>query len=114
MKVVLFTIFCVATTQAIYIDQSATLDFPSTIPTGSNVLTMDLSGRGLGVNPGYMVALGVPNSCASLGGVYQAWVSATNTVSIRFTNTNGIAIPVQPSIDPPSAIFRVRVFNDDV
>jgi hypothetical protein len=114
MKIQFVLLFAAACTHAVYVDKAAVLDFPSTMPTLSSTLTIDTSGLGDGVLPGYPVALGIPPECATLGGEYVAWVNATNQVAIRFLNTHTAAIPPNPAIDLPPAIFRVRVFNDDV
>lgn len=78
---------------------SATLDFPNTSSNSSNDLTLTVTGAA----DGDPVAVGVPNACASLGGLYFAYVSAADTVTVRFHNTSGAGI------DPPSATFKVTV-----
>lgn len=80
------------------ITASATLDFPSIAAGGSQNLTITASGAV--VNDG--VILGLPSSWTA-GIIYQAFVSAANTVTIRATNITGSAI------DPVSASFFVMV-----
>jgi len=75
------------------------LDFPSTSPQTSTDLTITLSGA----VDGDVVSLGVPNGNAFSNTIYSAWVSATNTVTVRFNN---YSISFE---DPPAGTFRVMV-----
>jgi len=77
---------------------SGTLDFGSTASNGESDLTITVAG----VADGDVVSLGVPNASATTG-VFFAWVSATNTVTVRFHNTSG------GSTDPVSGTFKVTV-----
>jgi len=77
---------------------SATLDFGSTAANGESDLTITVTGAA----DGDVVSLGVPNASATTG-VFFAWVSATNTVTVRFHNTSG------GSTDPASGTFKVTV-----
>lgn len=82
------------------ISATATLDFPSTAAQSSSDLTMTVTGAAVGD----AVFLGLPaapdaNSC------FTAWVSASNTVKIRFNNYSAGAI------DPASAAYRAVVFK---
>lgn len=77
---------------------SATLDFGSTASNGESDLTITVTGAA----DGDVVSLGVPNASATTG-VFFAWVSATNTVTVRFHNTSG------GSTDPVSGTFKVTV-----
>jgi hypothetical protein len=77
---------------------SATLDFPNTSSNGSSDLTITVTGAA----DGDVVGLGIPNASATTG-VFFAWVSATNTVTVRFHNTSG------GSTDPASGTFKVTV-----
>lgn len=81
---------------------SATLDFPSTGAQQSSDLTVTVTGAA----DGDVVALGVPNSTASFANVcFTAWVSAANTVTVRFNNyTSG-------GSDPGSATYKVSVLK---
>jgi hypothetical protein len=77
---------------------SAILDFPSTTAGGTQDLTITVTGA----IDGDPVSIGVPNACATVG-TFFAWVSATNTVSIRFFNPSG------GSVNPTSGTFKVKV-----
>lgn len=81
---------------------SATLDFPSTSAQTSSDLTISVTGAALGD----VVALGVPNGAVSANSSFSAWVSSSNTVSVRFNNYS--ASP----IDPGSGTFKVRLIKD--
>lgn len=78
---------------------TAVLDFPATT-AGS---TQDLTVAVAGATDGDAVSIGVPNGSATTG-MYFGWVSATNTVTIRFYN------PTAGSINPTSGTFKVKVF----
>lgn len=80
---------------------SATLDFPSVGAGTSSDLTVTVTGA----VDGDVVSIGVPNGSTAANGCFTAWVSASNTVTIRFTNTNTVA-----AIDPASGTFKVKVF----
>ena len=86
-----------------YLSASATLDFPDTTASGGiQDLTITVTGAAVG-DP---VILGVP--AASIAGsavIFWAWVSATNTVTIRHINMDGV------NRDPASATFRVSVLQ---
>lgn len=88
------------------ISASATLDFPNVLMNQNAVLTTTVTGAAVGD----VVALGLPNSILSTmtayNGTFQAWVSATNTVSIRFQNSDPMA-----AHDLASATFKVTVFK---
>lgn len=77
---------------------SATLDFPSTSAGGTQDLTITVTGAA----DGDPVSLGVPNGSVG-SGLYFAWVSASNTVTVRFYNPTG------GSINPTSGTFKVKV-----
>jgi hypothetical protein len=81
---------------------SATLDFGSTIAGASTDLTITVTGAALGDT----VAVGVPNGSVGANGDFWGWVSATNTVTIRFTNPNLVT-----TLDPASGTFRATVFQ---
>lgn len=78
---------------------SATLDFPSTSAQQSSDLTVTVTGA----LDGDRVILGVPNFSVLPNSCYTAWVSATDTVTIRFNNYGSI------SRDPGAATFKVWV-----
>lgn len=78
---------------------SATLDFPNTSTRTSADLTITVTGATTNdfvtVNPPTVNA----NTC------YTAWVSAANTITVRFNNYSG------GSINPSSGTFRVTVLK---
>lgn len=78
---------------------TATLDFPSTMASATSDLTITVTGAALGD----VVSCGVPNASVTTTGAYSYWVSATDTVSVRFLHS---AIG---SEDPASGVFRVQV-----
>lgn len=81
---------------------SASLDFPSTIADGSSDRTITVTGA----EEGDFVLLGIPPAAMpAAGGVYRRWVSAANTVTIRFYNNTG------SSINPGSGTFKVAVIK---
>jgi len=80
---------------------SATLDFPSTLAQTDADLTITVTGAG----DGDVVMLGVPNGSTLTGSCYTAWVSAANTVTVRFS-VYGIAAK-----DPASGTFKVRIIQ---
>ena len=75
---------------------TATLDFPSVAALGVQDLTITVTGAVVGD----AVVLGLPTA-PNAGIVFAAWVSATNTVTVRASNYT--AAP----IDPASATFKV-------
>jgi hypothetical protein len=78
---------------------TATLDFGSIAAAASADLTITVTGAVVG----YSVSIGLPASPAA-GIVWSAFVSASNTVTIRATNITLIAV------DPASATYRATVF----
>lgn len=78
---------------------SATLDFPST----TTLLSADLTITVTGAADGDVVSLGVPNAAVNANTCYTAWVSATNTVTVRFNNYSS------GTVDPASGTFKVFV-----
>ena len=83
------------------LEASALLDFPSTDPNTSNVLTISVPGAA----DGDIVSLGIPNISYNNASFYTARVSATDTVTISFTN-----VSLNP-IDPEAGIFKVKVIK---
>ena len=78
---------------------SATLDFLSTNAQNSRDMTIAVTGAA----DGDVVSLGVPNAAVNANTCYTAWVSAANTVTVRFNNySNG-------TVDPASGLFKVFV-----
>jgi len=80
---------------------SATLDFPNTATRTSSDLTITVTGAA----SGDMVALGIPNAAVLANTTYTAWVSADNTVTVRFNNYDNA------DKNPASATFKVTVIK---
>jgi hypothetical protein len=77
-----------------------TLDFPSTNNDSYSDLTVTVTGAALSD----VVSLGIPNaSMPAANSNFTAWVSAVNTVTVRFNNNSGV------SQDPASGSFEVFV-----
>lgn len=75
---------------------NAELDFPSTSAGAENDLNTTVGGA----SPGNPVWLGIPNSSTSTGVLYQAWVSAANTVTVRCINYSA------GTKNPPTGVFK--------
>ena len=86
-------------TQSLY--KSATLDFGSTSAQTSADLTITVTGAAVGD----VVSIGVPNGSVNANSSFSGWVSAADTVTIRFNNYSSGAI------DPASGTFKVRVIK---
>jgi hypothetical protein len=80
---------------------TSTLDFGSTSAQSSADLTITVTGAA----DGDMVSLGVANAATLTNSCYTAWVSAADTVTVRFNNYSS------GSQDPASATFKVQVFK---
>jgi len=80
------------------ISATASLDFPSTATDAVSDLTLALSGAVLGD----AVCIGVPNGSVVGSTMYSGWVSAANTVTIRFLN-------VGAAQDPAVGTFRATI-----
>ena len=79
---------------------TSTLDFAST----NNAAYTDLTVTVTGANLNDVVSLGIPNgSVPAANSNFTAWVSAANTVTVRFNNNSGVAQ------DPASGSFKVFV-----
>lgn len=76
---------------------TATLDFGNVATIGCADLTMTVTGAALGD----VVDLGVPDASVVANSSYSAWVSAANTVTVRFC--------ALISGDPASGVFRAEV-----
>jgi hypothetical protein len=81
---------------------SATLDFPSTGHGNSADLTFTLTGA----DEGDVVALGIPNASIVANGSFIAWVSSTNTITVRFNNYASSG-----SSNPANGTFKIKVFK---
>jgi hypothetical protein len=77
----------------------ATLDFGNTAAGACTDLTVTVPGA----VSGDVVCLGVPNASVPANGSFFPWVSAADTVTVRFTNNSAGAL------DPASGDFRVMV-----
>ena len=84
------------------ISGSNTLDFGSTSHGTSSDITFTVTGAA----EGDVVALGIPNSAIVANGSFIAWVSAANTITVRFNNYASSG-----SSDPGSGLFKVKVFK---
>jgi len=80
---------------------TSALDFGSTTAQNSADLTITVTGAA----DGDAVSLGVPNAAVNANSSFTAWVSAANTVTVRFNNYSS------SSIDPASGTFRVSVIK---
>lgn len=78
---------------------TANLDFPNTATLTSSDLTITVTGAAVGD----AVSLGVPNGSVLANSCFTAWVSAANTVTVRFSNYS--ALPQ----DPAAGVFRASV-----
>ncbi|HOW28192.1 MAG TPA: hypothetical protein PK876_06795 [Elusimicrobiota bacterium] len=78
---------------------SNTLDFGSTTTGASTDLTITVTGAAVGD----VVSLGIDNNSITTNGVFMGWVSALNTVTIRFLNND------TATQDPASGTFRAMV-----
>jgi hypothetical protein len=83
------------------ISAGVTWDCDPVAPTASHSVNIVANGA----EDGDAVSLGVPHLVANAGGIYTAWVSATNQVTIKFSNTTGVAI------NPPSGDFKVKILK---
>lgn len=81
------------------ISSTAALDFPNTLAQTSSDLTLTVTGAATGD----VVSIGVPNGSVLADSDFSAWVSAANTITIRFLNAGLIAK------DPASGTFRAMV-----
>lgn len=78
---------------------TATLDFASSGATTVSDLTVTITGAKLGDE----VAIGVPHGSVTATGSYYGWVSAANTVTIRFSP--------KATENPASGVFHVSVLK---
>lgn len=78
---------------------SGAVDFASTADGATNDQTLTLTGAAVGD----LVVLGTPEP--TVGTSFEAWVSAPDTVTIRFTNDSGGVL------DPASATFNAMVIR---
>lgn len=62
--------------------QTVSLDFPSTAPGATSTLTTTINGA----IPGDIVNIGLSSNVMTSNSYFTTWVSANDTVSVRFTN----------------------------
>lgn len=79
---------------------TATLDFASTAAGASSDLTITVTGAA----SGDVVSIGVPNGSTVANSSFSAWVSAADTVTVRFVDNALVG-----AADPPSGTFRAQV-----
>jgi hypothetical protein len=80
---------------------TATLNFPITATRTSSDLSFNVTGAATGD----AVSLGVPNAAVLVNTCYTAWVSAANTVTVRFNNYDNA------EKNPASAVFKVMILK---
>lgn len=88
-----------AYTLAKFLTATATLDFAS---TGSGAVA-DLTVTVTGAAVGDVVTIGVPNGSITATGSWFAWVSATDTVTVRYSP--------KATEDPASGSYKLNVFK---
>ncbi len=98
----LFDVGSVHYTIAKTLTGTATLNFGSTAAGTSTDLTVTVTGAA----DGDAVTIGVPNASTLSNGSFTAWVSATNTVTVRFSNND-----LSSALDPASGSFRISVIK---
>ena len=81
-----------------YASATATINFASILAAGYEDLTITVTGAVVNDT----VTLGLPATVLA-GAIFNAWVSAANTVTVRCNNAGSIAV------DPASATYRVGV-----
>lgn len=81
-----------------FLAATATLDFGSTLTATSTDLTVTVTGAA--VNDFVQVA---PPAAPNANTCFTGWVSAANTVTVRFNNYSG------GTVDPASGSYRVLV-----
>jgi hypothetical protein len=81
---------------------TSVLNFGSTAAGTSTDLTITVNGA----VDGDAVSLGVPNASTTSNGSFSAWVSAANTITVRFSNND-----LTNALDPASGTFRVSVIR---
>jgi len=84
-----------------WLSGSATLDFGNTTAQNSADLTITVTGAAIGD----VVSLGVSNGSVNANTCFTAWVSATDTVTVRFNNYSSGAV------DPASGTFKIKVLK---
>ena len=93
----------VITNSPAFLTATATIDLPSIAANSEHTATITVPGARTSGSPA--VSLGFASALPDGVVVKQAWVSASDTVSIRVRNTTG------SSIDPASQVIRATVFK---
>jgi hypothetical protein len=88
------------TTAAPTLSSTVTLDHVDTPAHSSSELTTSISGAAVGDPVVLGTPASIPSNCS-----YFAWVSATNTVTIRFINAGA------GSVDPASGSFTIKIIK---
>lgn len=81
---------------------STTLDFGNTAAGTATDLTATITGAA----DGDQVIVGVPTGSIVANGLFVGWVSSSNTVTVRFLNTNLLT-----ALNPASGTFKILVFK---
>lgn len=81
---------------------ASTLDFANTAAGTATDLTVTVTGSA----DGDIVMLGIPNGSTVGNGAFVAWISASNTVTVRFINNNLLT-----ALNPASGSFNVIVIK---
>lgn len=81
---------------------TASLNFPNTAASSTSDLTMTVTGAAIG-DP---VIVTPPNGSVAANSIFTCWVSATNTVTVRFSN-----LDILNAADPASGTYRAVVFK---
>jgi hypothetical protein len=85
-----------------FITGSATLDFPNTTASNSSDLTITVTGAVVGE----VCTCTPPNGSVAANSIYTCWVSASNTVTVRFSN-----LDILNAANPASNTFKAIVFK---
>lgn len=81
------------------LNDSATIDFGQATATTVTDVTKTVNGAKLGDE----VIVGVPHAAVTATGIYTAWVSAANTITIRYSP--------KATENPASGVFHYTVFK---
>jgi hypothetical protein len=96
------TIGASGTAIASVISATATLDFASTAAHECSAATITVTGAAVGD----VVAIGIPPDAVGTSGVFFGYVSAADTVTVRYHNTDK-----NNAVDPASGTFRATVIK---
>jgi hypothetical protein len=105
MGVIGFVVAIIAWSPKAYtpmLTNTGTLNFGNTLAGASSDLTITVTGAAAG-DP---VVMSIPNAATSVTGCFIAWVSATNTVTVRYVNSDPLS-----ANDPASGSFKVTVIK---